>query len=190
MDAQRGEPVCARAVHRLAAPRGTRRHADLERAQPARTLVARGGGLQAVETPARPILVEREAVPAVSLLNRAPERGVGMAADYDGRGGFLDGLWMRLNAREGDEPPSMLGPSLGPDRADRGEIFVGDRAARPERNAQRAELRLEIAYPHAEYEPSAREHVEGGELLGQHQRIALRQDDDPGAEPDASGVGG
>ena len=36
----------------------------------------------------------------------------------------------------------------------------------------------------------AGEHVDRGEFLGQHDRIALRQDNDPGAEPDSFGMRG
>src|SRR2546428_352621 len=63
---------------------------------------------------------------------------------------------------------------------------VGDGAALLERGAERAELRLQIADADAEDQPAVREPVEAGQLLGQHERVALRQDDDAGAETHAA----
>ncbi len=52
-----------------------------------------------------------------------------------------------------------------------------------ELDAQRAKLGFQIANTDAEDQPPAGEDVQTGQLLGQHQRVALRQDDHPGTEP-------
>ena len=50
--------------------------------------------------------------------------------------------------------------------------------------ADRPELRLEVADADAEREPPAGQHVEAGDLLGEHDRVALRHDHDAGREAD------
>ena len=64
------------------------------------------------------------------------------------------------------------------------EELVGDRAALLEVGADGAELGLEVADADAEREPAAAEHVEAGDLLGQHDGVALREDHDAGREAD------
>ena len=81
---------------------------------------------------------------------------------------------MRLHAREGDEAPLVGGLRLAPDGAHGREVFVGDGAAVLERRAEGSELRLEIADADAEGQPAARQHVETRQLLGEHERVALR----------------
>ena len=56
------------------------------------------------------------------------------------------------------------------------------------RHPDRGHLRLEVADPDAEDQPAAGEHVEAGGLLGEHQRVALGEDDQAGAEQDPLGV--
>ena len=56
---------------------------------------------------------------------------------------------------------------------------------RRERHAERVELLFQPADADAELDASAREAVERRELLGEDERVALRQDQDPGREADA-----
>src|SRR5204863_10905 len=62
------------------------------------------------------------------------------------------------------------------------EILDGAGALVIERNAERVELRLQVPDAEAEDESSAGDHVDARQFLGEHQRIALRPDDDRGAE--------
>lgn len=59
---------------------------------------------------------------------------------------------------------------------------IGAPAALGEPHAHRGHFRLEVAGGDAEQQPAPRQHVQAGDLLGQHHRIALRQDEDPGAQ--------
>ena len=64
------------------------------------------------------------------------------------------------------------------------------RALVVERRADRVELGLQITGADAEDEPPFRHHVDARQLLREHGRVPLRQDDDAGAEPDGVGDGG
>ena len=185
MHAERGERLGGGAVDPSA-----RGHADLERRQLGRPRDGRRRLAQALEAAGRRGGVQRKAVPAVALLDGAPERRLRVAADHDGRRRLLDGLGMRLDALEGGEAAAIGGRGLRPDGADRREVLVGDAAALLERGAEGAELRLEIAHADAEDEAAIRHDVERGQLLREDQRIALGQDDDPRAEADPARVRG
>ena len=148
-----------------------------------RPLVAGPCVAEPVETAPHARLVEREPVPASPLLHRAAERGGRVPAHHDGRPRPLHRLGMGLDVLEGHEAPAVGGPLLAPDRPHRGQVFVGHRAPRLERNAERPELGLEVSDAHAENQAAAGEDVERRELLGQDQRVALRDDDDARREP-------
>ena len=81
--------------------------------------------------------------------------------------------------------PLYSGTSAGPGRLDRADVVVAQPAALPERQAQVHELGLVPAHADAEDEPPARRLVDGGRRLGRHQRVAVGQYDDAGAELDA-----
>jgi len=70
-----------------------------------------------------------------------------VAADHDRRVRAL--AWFRLEADavEGGMAPLEARQLLGPEDADRLQVLVGDGAAVLERDAERAELRLDVAPP-------------------------------------------
>ena len=117
--------------------------------------------------------------------------GGGVAADDDARAAGRDGTRVGVDAGEVDERAVVLdGTGLGPDGAHGGEVVVGARAAAGHRYADGGHLRLEVPGADAEQEPAARQHVEGGRLLGEDERVPLREDDDPGGEQQPLGGGG
>ena len=59
-----------------------------------------------------------------------------------------------------------------------------------ERRAERAELRLEVPDPDPHDRAPTGEGVQAGQLLREHQRVALGQDDDAGAQTRARRHGG
>ena len=66
-------------------------------------------------------------------------------------------------------------------------MVVGSSGSLGERDADRVELRLEVADADPEEEPATAQKVEASDLFRQHQRVALRDDDDPGAEQHSLG---
>ena len=83
---------------------------------------------------------------------------------------------------EAVEPAVVAGDRLAPQRLQDLDRFVGHRGAAGEVGAQQGELRRPPADPHAEDEAPPREQVEGRGLLGHQDGVALRQDQDGGAE--------
>ena len=90
--------------------------------------------------------------------------------------------WMPAN---GDEAPLIGRLRRRPQRQHRLQVLDGARALVLEGYAERVELRLQVADAEAEDQPPAGHHVDARQLLGEHERIALRQDDDAGAEAQA-----
>ena len=70
------------------------------------------------------------------------------------------------------------------------EGFVEEDVALVEVDAQREELRLQVAGADAEYESAVRQLVDGGGRLRQRRRIPVRQHGDIGEEPQPGGHGG
>ena len=95
---------------------------------------------------------------------------------------------MGVDAGEVDETTVVLGMLVVPQRLHRVEVLVSDSAALREVGAERPELCFEIAGPDAEHHPTSREHVEGRQLLGKHEGIALGKNDDAGGQTDRRGV--
>ena len=90
--------------------------------------------------------------------------------------GFDDTRWNEANS------PSKLAPSLA-HRARMAPTYSSVRAPRRAHgHAEGVELLLQPADADAELDPPARQVVEGGQLLGQHDRVALREDEDAGGE--------
>lgn len=101
---------------------------------------------------------------------------VAVAADMDrharlGRPGPQDAV------AEVGELAMMARALLAPECAHRGDVVVGACAAALERDAERAEFLGKPADADAEDQAAAGEAVECRRLLGEHQRVALRQDD-------------
>jgi hypothetical protein len=85
---------------------------------------------------------------------------------------------------EGGEAATELGLGLGPDRPQRPHALARARGARAELDAERLELLLEPAHADAQLDATAAEAVERGDLLGQHHRVALGEDQDAGGQAD------
>ena len=114
-----------------------------------------------------------------------------MAADDDARTAGRDRSRVGVDAGEVDEGAVVLdGPGLGPEGAHGREVVVGAGAPVGHGHADGGHLGLEVAGADAEQEPPAGQHVEGGGLLGEDERVPLREDDDPGGEQQPLGGGG
>src|SRR5262245_56905015 len=98
-----------------------------------------------------------------------------MAADDD-RYRFCDRLRIAADLVEFYEFACEAGAVAGPQRAHGRDILIGALAATLKGNAERLELLLQPSHPDTELDPAAAEIVERGDLLGEHQRVALRQD--------------
>ena len=84
----------------------------------------------------------------------------------------------------------VRGTILGPERAHRLDVLVEALATPFERDAERVELFAQPAGTHAEVDPATRQVIERRDGLGRDDGVALRHDQDPGAEPDGRGGGG
>ena len=78
-------------------------------------------------------------------------------------------------------------PIGAPHAAHRLERLVEELVAPLEVDAERAVLAAQVAGCHRQREPTAREHVDGGGRLRDEERVAVRQHDDVGDQPDALG---
>ena len=114
--------------------------------------------------------------------------GLGVAADVDREVG-LGGAGAGVGVGERGELAVVRRLALVPELAEHGDVVVGPLAALGERDADGVELLLEPADADAELDPSLGEVVEGGDLLGDEDRVALREDQDAGAEADRAGGG-
>ena len=74
-----------------------------------------------------------------------------------------------------------------PDGLHGAHAFAEQRPACPRIGAVIGDLLAQPANPNSEQKPAAREHVETGDFLGQHDRIALNDQTDPRAELDPAG---
>ena len=152
--------------------------------------VAAGGGGKLVEL--ADLLAERlgsEAVgnPAVAVLHHTGEDVLGVAADQDRRVGLLDGLGVAAQQGEVVELAVELGALLRPQLLQHEAGFEGLRPRPADVAAHDGGLFLVPAGADAEDEAPAAVAVEGGDLLGEEQRVALGHEQD--ARPD-SDVGG
>src|SRR5439155_22336895 len=119
-----------------------------------------------------------DAVPPAREAAGAPERTRAPPADDDGRMRPLARLRLEADAVEGGEPAGETRHLLGPEHADRLQVLVGDRAALLEGNAERPELRLDIAAGEARDQASTGDQVERCERLGEKDRVVVRHDED------------
>ncbi len=142
--------------------------------------------------PRPPVALRRVEVrqPAVAAGGHAPEHGVDVAADEDGRTRLLD----RARAHHGLaqvelvdlEAHALLRPEAGEDV----EVALEEPAPLLERHAHRVELARVPAGGHAQDEPALGDDVEGAQGLGRDGGVAQRQHHDPGAELDGAGARG
>jgi hypothetical protein len=159
---------------------------DVERLSPAGAL---DRGLEPLAVLGHRTQADQEAVPAVGVAGGAQEGALAAPAD-DHRQRALDRARVGVDALEVDVLAVERGRLVLPEAAHGGQVLVRACPAALHRDADRGHLGLEVGDPDAEDQPPAGEDVEAGDLLGQHQRVALRQDDHAGAEQDALGVRG
>ena len=82
--------------------------------------------------------------------------------------------------------PWNSGMLVVPEAIHRVEVLVGRPRPVLEVGADRTELGLEVPDTDTERDPPVAQHVEARDLLRQHDRIALREDDDARREANAS----
>ena len=181
-----GELGDGRRVDRAAA----RRHADLERPERRRAVELAYGLAESLDTARRRGDVQRESVPAVPALDGASVGGRRVATDHHRRATRLDRSGVGVDAGEVRVVPLEARGLLGPERAHGVDVLVGAGAALRERHTDRAHLRFEVAGADPEDQPALRQHVEARHLFGEHQGVALREDDDARAEAQRRGSGG
>ena len=119
---------------------------------------------------------------AVGQSRRAPNRGRGVAADQDRNVRPLCRPRRRGEWLEVDEVTVKLDIAAGPDGAHRCDVLVVACAAPLPRDTERIELFLHPADADAQLDPAAGEVVQRGQFLREHQGVALRQDQDAGAQ--------
>ena len=102
---------------------------------------------------------------------------------------LLHRVWVLLDALYAGETPVEVRLLLRPERADGLDVIVHARAALFVRHADDFELPGHVTHPDAEDEPAVGQHIDAGERFGQHHGVALRQQDDAGAELQRGGVG-
>jgi hypothetical protein len=112
----------------------------------------------------------------------------GRVAAHHHRQRALERARMGADSREADERAVERRPLVFPERAHRAEVLGGPSPASLHRDPDCLHLGLEVADAHPEGEPSARDDVEAGELLGENHRVALRQDHDARGEADPLGI--
>lgn len=112
------------------------------------------------------------------------------AADVDGRVRPLHRLGPGEDGVEIDEPAVELGLVRGPQLAHRPQAFVGEQTPRGGVGTVVAHLLAVPADADTEDGAAVGDQVEGGHLLGRVDRVALRDQGDPGAQQQAPGDGG
>ena len=126
---------------------------------------------------------------AVADAPGAASRGLAMAADVDrdpSRHGLGIGARPPKRHELAIERHVVFGPHLPHDL----HVLLGSGAAALPRNAQSLELLTQPADAHAQRDPALRQHVQGGHLLGEGERMALRQKRDARGQPDGGSDGG
>ena len=149
---------------RIAAGLAPSAGAAARRRRSARLRLSSGkAGLLGIGYQASPILaVRRSAGPD------SPPTQIGMPP-------FCAGLGAKVILSNFTYSPEKLGLSFVHSSLEGGDVFVGHLAALVEgRRAERLELLLHPARADAERHPAARQHVDGGELLGRQHRRPVR----------------
>ena len=123
--------------------------------------------------------------------NRAARRSDGPLSPPTQIGGCgcCTGLRFEQHARRNARSCRRYRLLLGPQRAERVDIFVGDGAAFGERRRHDGvELGLEPAGADPDRQPPAGQHIDRRELLGRENRRPVRHDQDRQHQPDARGL--
>ena len=121
------------------------------------------------------VAVEHRATDRAPRSRRRPRWADAALATWPGR---------RVHVGEADEAPFVGGDVLRPAGLDRAQVVVGHGAALLERQAERLEFLLRPADADAEDEPPAAELVHHRRRARRLERVAVRHDDDRGAELD------
>ena len=84
----------------------------------------------------------------------------------------------------------MRGRLAGPQPSEDLQHLVGSAAALPQRHAGHLVFMRVPPDAETEFEPTARQVLQAGDLLGDKDRVAQRRDQDAGGEADALGAAG
>ena len=128
--------------------------------------------------------------PSAILRHGREHRVAGAAADERAHPRLLHRLGPGPRRPEVDELAVVLGLVVGPDGLHGRQVLADHVVAAGPVDAVVLGLGAVPAEPDAERDPSAREMVEGGHLLGQQDRLVLGGEENAGAESDARGDGG
>ena len=133
--------------------------------------------------------LRRDAVghPAISPRHHATRHVGRGAADQDGRVRLLHRLGRRVDGREVDMPAVELAGFVSPQLFHGGDGFAGVADTLGEFDAEQLGFLPEPAGADAEEETSVAEIVEGGDLLGQQDGVALRHQADARAQLERRG---
>src|SRR3989454_8716880 len=126
-------------------------------------------------------------MPGGSEPSGAAERGPAVAADPDRRVRLLQGLGLEHEPAEPRVLARERRRAAGPELLHRRQILVGHGAALREGHAEGGALGGDPAGADAEHDAPAGERVERGDHLGGDDRVAIRDDEHSGAEPDPAG---
>ena len=177
------------ALRSVGVDRAGRRDRDFELSELLRAFDLLRRFLEAAQRGCGGVEILEEAIPTVALGDGTAQRRRGHAPHVNGRVGLLHGKRPRLDAREVRELALEGGLLLRPQSSDDFDVLRHARAAFGERNSERIELALDITYADAEEQPTLREHVDACEFFGEHDGLALREQDDAGTELDLFGLG-
>ncbi len=136
-----------------------------------RPQLAQAGDLARQVAPARPL-----GEPAVSKSGGAADGRRGRAAHPDRRAGSARRTRRDPHVPGREARPGQLGEFVREGQGQRGHGLVGVAAALGEVTRQEFVLLGHVAGAHADDEPSARQVVDGRQLLGGAQRVALGED--------------
>ena len=115
--------------------------------------------------------------------------GPRVPADHD-RDRPLGGLGVRRHPVERRELAVELGGVAGPEGPHGADVLVGAGTPAGPGHAEGHELLLQPAHADPELDATSGQVVERGQLLGQHHRVALREDEDAGGEAQRRRGGG
>ena len=119
-------------------------------------------------------------------LGDARERGVALAAEVDRRVRLLHRLGVLAQRGHVVELAVVLGDVVLPQPAHHLDVLAVRSPRRSKATSHASNSSFEPADADAEVEAAVRQPVDGGDLLGRVDGVALRHEADAGAEPDAS----